>query len=141
MLRIFRTSHIKWKNQAIKKKSKSSFSIRTTVLTQTAAGIFRPCRILQKIYRNATANQTYKYKQKGFSEECKKAFDYLRKCFTDETKVLLTPDMEKIFKLFVESSKHGIGAAVTQQDDKGEWRPFETFHFFSCSCLIERMFN
>ena len=75
--------------------------------------------IAHSLYELATANRSNKYKLKGFSEECKKAFEYLRTCLTDETKVLLIPDLEKIFKLIVDSSIFGIGSALTQQDDKG----------------------
>ena len=79
--------------------------------------------LAHELYECATANRNNKRRLKDFNNKCKEAFDNLRKYLVDESKVLLLPDLNKTFKLYCDACEYGIGSALTQQDDKGDWRP------------------
>ena len=79
--------------------------------------------LAHELYECATANRNNKRRLKDFNNKCKEAFDNLRKYLVDESKVLLLPDLNKTFKLYCDACDYGIGSALTQQDDKGDWRP------------------
>ena len=78
--------------------------------------------IAHSLYECASLNKANKRKLREFTDDCRKAFN-TRECLADENKVLLLPDLNKIFKLFCDASSFGIGATLTQQDSQGNWRP------------------
>lgn len=83
--------------------------------------------IAHTLYECIVENKNNKGKLKNWTKERLDAFNTLRTYLTNYDKVLLLPDLEKIFKLFCDSSFYGIGACLSQQDKNNEWRPCSYF--------------
>jgi RNase H-like domain found in reverse transcriptase len=65
---------------------------------------------------------TKKDKKFEWTTNCQKAFDTMRKCFTEEP-VLLMPDQSKPFQIESDASKVATGAVLTQLDSNGNRHP------------------
>ena len=57
-----------------------------------------------------------------WTEECQRAFDDLKKQFTEEP-VLMMPDQTQPFEIKTDASKYAIGAVLTQLDSNGDRHP------------------
>ena len=57
-----------------------------------------------------------------WTEICQKAFDQLKKWFTEEP-VLMMPDQTKPFQIETDASKYAMGAVLTQLDSNGNRHP------------------
>ena len=57
-----------------------------------------------------------------WTENCQKAFDQLKKRFTEEP-VLMMPDQTKPFQIEMDASKYTTGAVLTQLDSNGNRHP------------------
>lgn len=56
---------------------------------------------------------TRKFTRFRWSDECQKAFDYLKKALT-VAPLLTYPDTEKPYVLYTDASEHCVGAALCQ---------------------------
>ena len=54
-----------------------------------------------------------------WTSDCQKAFDELKKCFTEEP-VLMMPDHTRPFQIETNAFKYAIGAVLTQLDSNGD---------------------
>ena len=57
-----------------------------------------------------------------WTEECQRAFDDLKKRFTEEP-VLMMPDQTRPFQIKTDASKYATGAVLTQLDSNGDRHP------------------
>src|SRR5208282_5676190 len=57
-----------------------------------------------------------------WTEDCQKAFDMLKKRFTEEP-VLMMPDQTRPFQIESDASKYASGAVLTQMDSNGDRHP------------------
>ena len=57
-----------------------------------------------------------------WTDDCQKAFDELKKRFTEEP-VLMMPDQTKPFQIETDASKYATGAVLTQLDSNGDRHP------------------
>ena len=57
-----------------------------------------------------------------WTDDCQKAFDELKKQFTEEP-VLMMPDQTKPFQIETDASKYATGAVLTQLDSNGDRHP------------------
>ena len=57
-----------------------------------------------------------------WTEECQRAFDDLKKQFTEEP-VLMMPDQTRPFQIKTDASKYATGAVLTQSDSNGDRHP------------------
>ena len=57
-----------------------------------------------------------------WTDDCQKAFDELKKRFTEEP-VLMMPDQMKPFQIETDASKYATGAVLTQLDSNGNRHP------------------
>ena len=57
-----------------------------------------------------------------WTEECQRAFDDLKKQFTEEP-VLMMPDQTRPFQIETDASKYATGAVLTQLDSNGDRHP------------------
>ena len=55
-------------------------------------------------------------------QDCQKAFDELKKRFTEEP-VLMMPDHTRPFQIEMDTSKYATGAVLTQLDSNGDRHP------------------
>ena len=62
-------------------------------------------------------DQTFKW-----TDNCQKAFDKLKKRFTEEP-VLMMPDQSQPFQIETDASKYATGAVLTQLDSNGDRHP------------------
>ena len=84
-------------------------------------------KLAHALYECCEANKNNK-RSLMWTAECQKSFDTLRTCLTDESKVLLIPDLAKPFKLFTDACEYGIGAVLSQEETKSKkWRPVSYF--------------
>jgi RNase H-like domain found in reverse transcriptase len=65
---------------------------------------------------------TKKDKKFEWTTDCQKAFDTMKKWFTEEP-VLLMPDQSKPFQIESDASKVATGAVLTQLDSNGDRHP------------------
>ena len=63
-----------------------------------------------------------KDKKFEWTNDCQKAFDNLKKCFTEEP-VLIMPDQTRPFQIETDASKYATGAVLTQLDANGDRHP------------------
>ena len=54
--------------------------------------------------------------------ECQKAFENLKKCFTEEP-ILMMPDHSRPFQIECDALKYALGAVLTQLDSNGDRHP------------------
>ena len=57
-----------------------------------------------------------------WTDDCQKAFDELKKRFTEEP-VLMMPDQTKPLQIETDASKYATGAVLTQLDSNGDRHP------------------
>ena len=57
-----------------------------------------------------------------WTDDCQRAFDELKKRFTEEP-VLMMPDQTKPFQIETDASKYATGAVLTQLDSNGARHP------------------
>ena len=57
-----------------------------------------------------------------WTENCQKAFEELKKWFTEEP-VLMMPDQSRPFQIKTDASKYATGAVLTQLDSNGDRHP------------------
>ena len=57
-----------------------------------------------------------------WTSDCQKAFDKLKKRFTEEP-VLMMPDHTRPFQIETDASKYATGAVLTQLDSNGDQHP------------------
>ena len=55
-------------------------------------------------------------------DDCQKAFDELKKRFTEEP-VLMMPDQTRLFQIEMDASKYATGAVLTQLDSNDDRHP------------------
>jgi RNase H-like domain found in reverse transcriptase/Reverse transcriptase (RNA-dependent DNA polymerase) len=67
-------------------------------------------------------NLTEKDKKFEWTTECQRAFDTMKKRFTEEP-VLLMPDQSKPFQIESDTSKVATGTVLPQLDSNGDWHP------------------
>ena len=63
-----------------------------------------------------------KYQTFKWTDNCQKAFDELKKQFTEEP-VLMMPDQSQPFQIETDASKYATGAVLTQLDSNGDRHP------------------
>jgi hypothetical protein len=63
-----------------------------------------------------------KDKRFEWTDDCQKAFDELKKRFTEEP-VLMMPDHTRPFQIETDASKYATGAVLTQLDSNGDRHP------------------
>ena len=61
-----------------------------------------------------------------WTEECQRAFDDLKKRFTEES-VLTMPDQTRPFQIETDASKYATGAVLTQLDSNGNRHPISLY--------------
>ena len=72
---------------------------------------------------HSASNNLLKKDQKfEWTEECQRAFDDLKKRFTEEP-VLMMPDQTWPFQIETDASKYAIGAVLTQLDLNSDRHP------------------
>ena len=80
-----------------------------------------------------------KDKKFEWTNDCQKAFDELKKKFTEEL-VLMMPDQTKPFQIKMDASKYATGAVLTQLDSNGNRHPIsfisKTFSLMECNYEI-----
>jgi hypothetical protein len=67
----------------------------------------------------------------NFDEDCRKAFNTLKKKFTEEP-ILMMPDPDRPFQIEADASKYASGAVLTQKDANGRRHPI---------CFLSKTFN
>ena len=84
-------------------------------------------KLAHALYACCEANKNNK-KSLVWTAECQESFEALRNCLTDESKVLLIPDLSKPFKLFTDACEYGVGAVLAQEESiSRDWRPVSYF--------------
>ena len=63
-----------------------------------------------------------------WTDDCQKAFDELKKRFTEEP-VLMMPDQMKPFQIETDALKYATGAVLTQLDSNGDCYEFFPYSF------------
>ena len=80
-----------------------------------------------------------KDKKFEWTNNCQKAFNELKKWFTEEP-VLMMPDQVKPFQIEMDTSKYATGAVLTQLDSNGNRHPIsfisKTFSLTECNYEI-----
>ena len=80
-----------------------------------------------------------KDKKFEWTDDCQKAFNELKKRFTEEP-VLMMPDQTKPFQIETDASKYATGAVLTQLDSNGNRHPIsfisKTFSLTECNYEI-----
>jgi hypothetical protein len=67
----------------------------------------------------------------NWTSETQKAFDLLKKKFTEEP-ILMMPDLDRPFQIESDASKYASGAVLTQMDSAGKRHPV---------CFLSKTFN
>ncbi|KAG1471288.1 hypothetical protein G6F57_011442 [Rhizopus arrhizus] len=69
-----------------------------------------------------TKGSGHKCRTIRWTDECQKSFDLIKKKITTAP-VLITPDMNKPFRIECDASDYAIGAVLLQEGSDGIWRP------------------
>ncbi|KAG1031865.1 hypothetical protein G6F43_013870 [Rhizopus delemar] len=102
---------------------KKVFNLTTKKLKRFSHGQFqRMSNSIAASLTDLTKGTGHKCRAITWNDECQKSFDLIKKMISSAP-VMMTPDMNKPFRIECDASDFAIGAVLMQEESEGIWKP------------------